>query len=989
MKKILIILLVFFTTVLSSYLYCYADTNLRLYYNDNVYYIESNIIQNDGEYFIDLNEFADKLDMRTEIDNVKNTVTFYYNNTASIYPVRSYDYSIVYTGSNAHAFPEIINGTVYLPFKFMQNEFGLTIKYDKTADSLYFFPSEESKLDIFTNITNNYYLKMDESYYIDLSGTPEDFNDSIILFNEKNDKFSVVISCDKVNSSTIGTMRLILNDYNSNDKDMFNRIIEYKKSYFRAMQDLYKNDFYLGGLNESLSESNIKVIKDYNEVVFGQDSNILMYNTMSADKNSSKESTHLSITVPSYNNMTIYTINFTGNKGFLSKSVIQKISIFLNNLSIKNLPKNTEVLQILTDEESIQIANAGIYPVIDSSNKAYIEYLNVKQNYKVTYPVTFVPYLKNSITDSLDYLSYKIDYTSYFSISVEQINDPLSAISDKINFLKSYNKSRIQMLEHKNIKLADKNFNYLRYELEEAYTKSFVEAYFFVHNKKLYTIALNSKFDPPSDEVANEFVKIVESLYFINPRTNTNYDLEFINYSNPEEGYSFDYPKDWLLENKSNDINFDKMVLSSFDYSGPIDIYVNESRHSASLSAEEVVKFLTGADNNDLKKYISNYIAPYENKAYKVLNIKQKNDNNVTYLYKLINYLDNGDRYKLCYSIDIIRDKKINSLFISSSEYITENGGINDTDLDYIVNHIAESFSVENTREYLRRKSDGEKRNRKIVLIERWFKIILDRNAVVTHAKYLDSQNDVLVYIDNCKNAGAYRIDFDYWSRSFSIINAVEQTTAAKATEEELRKLYKNKLIYEISFDSHNMTAIIHYSDSNLLFPIVSKMYNVEIIPERIGYNTNLIRNYTTDSLRSECKAFLENQLLTDVSIYFPSGFNYSNNRGYNKNNNMQLVPLYAEFDKQSGYFLLEIDTVEDSIEMINYLPDSQLMERLNNYFKKSKEGYSVINYLVNKKSFQIDVFLLSNTTLTVHHEVVNVRFDDITRELLFEKGGG
>jgi hypothetical protein len=33
-------------------------------------------------------------------------------------------------------------------------------------------------------------------------------------------------------------------------------------------------------------------------------------------------------------------------------------------------------------------------------------------------------------------------------------------------------------------------------------------------------------------------------------------------------------------------------------------------------------------------------------------------------------------------------------------------------------------------------------------------------------------------------------------------------------------------------------------------------------------------------------------------------------------------------------------------------------------------------------------VFLLSNTALTIHHDVVNVRFDETAKELVFEKSG-
>jgi len=53
-------------------------------------------------------------------------------------------------------------------------------------------------------------------------------------------------------------MRLILNDFTSPDEEIFNAISDYAKSYFRAMQALYKNEFLFGGTDAALSESNMK-----------------------------------------------------------------------------------------------------------------------------------------------------------------------------------------------------------------------------------------------------------------------------------------------------------------------------------------------------------------------------------------------------------------------------------------------------------------------------------------------------------------------------------------------------------------------------------------------------------------------------------------------------------------------------------------------------------------------------------------------------------
>lgn len=598
------------------------------------------------------------------------------------------------------------------------------------------------------------------------------------------------------------------------------------------------------------------------------------------------------------------------------------------------------------------------------------------------YPDTFIPYLQNSFVNYLDYTSFKINYNTYFSISVEQTDSPLSAITDKIKYIKSsYN---VNTIEQKNISYPKANFTYFKYELSENSTRKYIDKYYAVKGNKLYTLELNSSFSAPSDIVYKEFIRIVESFKFLEPEQSTSADdVKFTKFTNNEEGYSFEYPDGWKLENKSKNINFDMFSLSSFNYSGPLDIYVNEAKYSLSLTSEDHISYLTGANTRNLSNYYESYLAPYSNRVHKILSSSYKITDNAIYIYKLVNYLDEGDRYKICFSTDIIRNKKVYSLFISTSEYITKNGTISDANLSYIVNHIAESFSTQDTPEYLKRKNDGEKRNRKVVLIERWFKMVLDSSAIVTVAKYLDSENDVLVYVDNCKDAGFYRIDFDYDEMKILIKSSVGQSVVAESTEKELRKLFKDKFIYNISFDKTDMTATIFYSN-NVLNNIIPKTYFVEVIPDTDGHKINLTRMFTTSSLKNACKYYLENHLLSNVDLYFPSDYSY---RASKSGASKQSVPVYAEFNGLSGYFLLGIDTIEDSMEILNYIPETDIFDGLNDYLQSLEDDYSIINYLIDKENkFQIDVFLQSKSTLTAHHYVIKANFNESTYKLEFYK---
>jgi len=66
-----------------------------------------------------------------------------------------------------------------------------------------------------------------------------------VVLVDNNGEFSYTITCDKLDATSIAGMRLILNDFTSPDEEIFNAISDYAKSYFRAMQALYKNEFLL------------------------------------------------------------------------------------------------------------------------------------------------------------------------------------------------------------------------------------------------------------------------------------------------------------------------------------------------------------------------------------------------------------------------------------------------------------------------------------------------------------------------------------------------------------------------------------------------------------------------------------------------------------------------------------------------------------------------------------------------------------------------
>lgn len=984
MRKLFILVLVLLSViVLSSSISC-ADKNLSLYYNGKTYDLQKDVVVRNGEYFLEADELAQILGLKLSVDSSHKTLTINGGQSVSTYSINSFDYSIVPLENQHHNTPELINQILYFPFEFIEEKYDLIIKYDKESGSIYFLPDRDLKT--FSNVTKGYSLDIPVHVNLDLSGPSDKFDDNAVVFVDNNKEFTYMISCDNVDITSIKGMRLILNDYASSDEQIFKEIAEYTKSYFRAMQELYKNDFLFNGTDSEFSESNIKIFEDYEDTVYGQPSSVVLYNTIKNDRFSEEEETHISITVPIYSKMSIYTINITGKRGFLKQKNIDKIMSLINALKIKSLPKTKNTLKLFSDSKTLNSTNSGIYPDLNQTDITYNKYENPRHNYGIYYPSTFIPYLQNSIINTLDYKSFKIDYNNYFSISVENIQTPDESITEKIYLLKSSLTGRMDAVEEGNLLLSGKEFSYLKYEINQGSYTCYIQKYYIVNDAKLYTIELNSRFTKPSKKILEEFLKIVKSIEFKGPEDTYYYSTTTLKqFLNEQEGYSFYYPENWEVLNKSQDINFDRLSIVSPDYSGPLDIYVNESAFLINAPSEELLMLLTSDNTNDLSEYIKNYYAPYSQKPSKVLNTSSKVENGIIYIYRLINFLDDGDRHKLCYSVDIIRDSKIYSMFVSSSDYLSfTDGSLSDKELDYIVNFITNSFTLEDTKEYLKRKSTGETRNRKIVFLESCFKIILGNSTTITRARYVDSNEDVLIHISKSREAGTYRLKYDYYKKKFEIIDVVLQNDAVNSSKTKLQKMNSDKVIHSIVPDYNTMTITIKFSN-NIDSPVVSKSYFIDVLPKRGGFDIRLIRKYTTTELKSECKSYLENRLLTKVDLHFPMGYNYSKESLKKSSYESQIIKVFAKFNNKFGYFLIKIDPSSDSISIIAYASWDEIEKKLINHYNLSKPHISLVNFMPNDSNpFELEVLLSSKSTSAIELDTLTIEFDKNTHDLIF-----
>lgn len=650
-------------------------------------------------------------------------------------------------------------------------------------------------------------------------------DNDVLVIGDKENLFSAAISCERFSDQTLSAMRDYLNDSTSSANDMFEKFASYKQSYLEAMKDYYRKSLLYGADSEDSEESNMKVFAEYNEKIYNQSSRSVLYNIVKATQTGSSEEIHIDISIPVSKNSTFYSISFMLKRGNLNDAAIEKMSALINSIHISGLPAQSESISLFSDKQAVSLSNSGIYPDLDKTKFIYTELSNNELGYKISYPSVYTPYMENNIMQSFDYHSFKIDFNSSFSISAEPAS-AADAVRQKIKLIKDFNKESIKNFDESALRLKNKEVTRISYEIIRSGSSTYVSDYLIAHNSILYSIELKSRYKKASQKTCSEILKTVASLEFTAPLSSIKSgNASFVKFTNSEEGYSFSYPDSWqVMPNNTFDINYDSYSVKNPDFSGPIDIITAEGEFNTDPNAVEALRGVTGANSAVLK----NYSAPYKDKNFRILSAGFESKDGYTYIYKLVNYLDSNGRVKLCYSTDIIRGRKIYSFFVNISEYAASNEKVFNSETRSIVNLIANSFKLENTPEYLERKLEGEKRNRKLVFIENYLRKTLGENAHIVKASYLYSLNDVFADIENGTNSGYYRISMDFDRKEIKTVSKISRFEVMQAVQKDLRNQFKNKLLVNIVPNPSSMTVDVIYLDSKTFQP-VKKTYEIRV----------------------------------------------------------------------------------------------------------------------------------------------------------------
>ncbi|HOA96992.1 hypothetical protein [Acetivibrio saccincola] len=607
---------------------------------------------------------------------------------------------------------------------------------------LFFNFTYASKSNLYYN-SNVFSFSVSEDAGFFLYGKEYTGSDNSITLVDKKGEFTLLITSDIINNQALNNMRQITGDNTSSNKEIFYKIFEYKISHFKALVEHSKNNFYFDSQVNPSSETYIKIFEEHNQILFGENSNIILFNTIEEDKQSFTEKTNINITIPSSLNMTIYSINITGKKGFLTGENINRISLLIQGLSIPNSTNTNDTLDVFKDKEAVKRANQGIYPNFDKTNVEFVEYKNQKHNYKIYHPSTSIPYLQNNIISNLDYVSFKINHNTHYSITAETLNPNHAYPADvyviyKKGELKYLYNDKLTVLDSGKINISGEYYDFLKYKIEMDNDALYVTDVYIIQNLKLFTVSLNSYYKEASEAILNIFRKIVSSFEITNSDKIDVYNenVTFNVFTNNLNEYSFLYPAHWTITNKSKTMDSAAFYVSSREYSTTLDIFTGEFAPFPTHSQESLFKLII--EDASLDKYLKGYNIPYKGRPYKTLTTTFKKEGDAIFVNKLINYLDKRDRYRLACSSYIIYSNKVYSLFISINDFLAPGTDYTDNRLMYILDTIVQSFDIKRNEVFLE--------DSRVAFTKDTLRKVLCANALISHPSFLNLKNDILTH---------------------------------------------------------------------------------------------------------------------------------------------------------------------------------------------------------------------------------------------------
>ncbi|MGE5614023.1 MAG: hypothetical protein ACM3XR_06410 [Bacillota bacterium] len=726
-----------------------------------------------------------------------------------------------------------------------------------------------------------------------------------------------------------------LRDYYNNrtlsDDKLFERYVELKKSYIIALENRYNTNYLRS--EETSSETAMVIYHSGNERLFGIESYVYLYNIAVFKAEKHIEQTYLDIIVPVRSSHSILTVGISIPRELLGAEAFHAVSAILQGIRHDGLAPQYAAPIVLNNRDVIDKAKLGIYPAAYQEQPNYVDAINEAAGYALMLPDTYVPFIQNNLGGQFTYTSYKINPNSLFSISSEPLRD--SGLENAMSSFKVTSLSSIKVIESGSRYYGNNEYNFIYYTNTVGGVKKFFYTYFITSNSRLYRLQFEYNHSEPGDNLLMQMKKILISFRITGEAVSyRNYaEIEGIStskYLNREEGYSFIYPENWRVEEVSRNIAYDRLNLVVPGLSGVLEITFQESDLKSMVSFSDLARGVEGNPVSSWPDLTIDYDPPFAGKTSRLLFTGLSIDGPVSTIYRLSVFTDDSGKNKLCYSVDIIRGRKIYSMFITTGEYHAKDGSFLDKKTNDLINMVASSFGHENTPESRKRMLEGESRNRKIVLAEKYLKHLIDPHLKITSVGKLHPDGSTTVTVDNSADSGYYRIMLDYPARHVEVLDRVLKREILETETNRLREKFKGVRITGIIRNEPNMTILIECED-DITRTRISRVYQVKVSGDRGNFSWNTRRIAGIEDYMQECNLFIKSILSPDAEVYIYGG------------NTFPGIDIYAHKGLKYPVFTY-CRSREKDLEGFMAL----LMDPVTNSFSLAK-GFVLLDYCIDK----------------------------------------
>ena len=705
-------------------------------------------------------------------------------------------------------------------------------------------------------------------------------------------------------------LRSYYNDETLSEEDLFDRFVKLKKSYIKALDNLYTANTL--AVDSKSEETAMHIFYEGQETLFGLDSSVYLYNIAIYRELEKSEQTFLDLIIPVRSTNSVVTISMMIPQEQLGENTSSGVAAILSNIAYDGLTQQQKAPAIFNDTSLMEMVKAGIYPAAHQESPDYVKITDSLAGYSVSLPTSYVPFIQNKLGGILTYTGYKIDPHKILSISSAPPYDQTEGTSAAIERFKATAPGTVVILESGDYVYGSNDFKYIFYSDIENDVQKYFYDYYIQGSTRLYKIQLQGEFSEPGPIILRQLDKILAGFHADKAaKISTNSmlwsDPTAVLYENREEGYSFKYPSAWTLEDASPNIDYDHLQLSIPGYSGALEISIQESGTEAfqKSGTEAFEKTCMPCSGKISKLLFSDFII----------------DGSVKTIYRLTAFVDENGRNRLCYSSNILKGEKVYSMFIVSGEYMTKDGIFSDDKINRMINMVASSFCALDTPESEARALTGETRNRKLTFVENELTNVYGPGLIVLPAENTQPDGTTIVSVENTGDSGYYKIRLDYANKQVEVLERVLKRDILLGELKRLSEEFDGFTITATYRNEANMTVSIKCisgknegtdnndaTSNNQETVIHTYAVNVKLVNGKVTWNT--VKVADQEDYINECKAFVKSKFSTDVDVHVFCNNAFNNVDVYLQNGVDYRVMAYYQGGGRSGFFMLSMNPV-------------------------------------------------------------------------------